>query len=133
MVDTYISAISMVMPVPNRSKNHVASPHRHSLAMDGSEPTLSLNDEAHSEGDMSVGRCGFIGHNELQAAVDGIGRVRCLITSWVDKHEDPTLGLFLCDQFASAEKIWSDILVAPDVRQTLGVWFGGIQFSHLCP
>lgn len=130
---TYIATVSVVMPIPDRSEDYVASPHRDPFAVDGGEPAFTFNDETHGESDVSMGWSGFMGHNELQTTVDGVGGVRGLIAGWIDEHQDAALGLFLSDQFAGADQVWTDVLVAPDVGFALGVWFGRVEFGHLCP
>lgn len=45
--------------------------------MDGGEAAFAFDDEAHGEGSVAVGRGGFVGHDELEAGVDGVGGEWC--------------------------------------------------------
>lgn len=61
--------LAVVVPVPGRCEDHVAPLHADAPALYGRKPTLALDDEPHSKGDMSVGLGRLVGHYQLQPAV----------------------------------------------------------------
>lgn len=129
----YITTISMIMPIPNRRKNDIASFHSHTLPMDSRKPSFTLDDETHGECNVTVGWCCLVWHDELETTVDRVGGIWCFVSCWVNEHENPAFCLFLGDEFTGADEIWTDVLVAPDVGRALRIWFWWVEFGHLGP
>ena len=140
----------MVMPIPCRRKDHIASVHSDATAVDCREPTVSFNDEPHGECRMAMGRGRLIRHNELQP---GIQSVRCErgIWSWfisigllvtksflptsfgVHKHEDPSLSLLFGDEITSFEQTRPDSGIIPNIGYALWIGSRRVQSGHLKP
>lgn len=67
------AVLAVVVPVPCRRQDDVATLHGDALAMHGRESPAAFDDEAHGEGGVPVRGGGFIGHDQLQARVEGVG------------------------------------------------------------
>lgn len=130
---TYFATVPMVMPVPNGCQNDVAPFHRHTFPVHRREATVAFDDEPHRERDMSVSWGGLVGHHQLQTAVDGIRGVGRLVPGRIDEHQHASLCLFLGDEFACAQQVGFDVLIAPDIRFALRIWRWRVEFGHLGP
>lgn len=60
-------------------------------------------------------------------------KIREHTSSGVNKHQHTPLGLFLGDQLAGAEELWTDSVIVPDMRDGLGIWQWRVQARHLRP
>ncbi len=67
------AVFAVVVPVPGRGEDHVAALHGDALAVHGGEAAGAFDYEAHGEGDVAVGAGNFVGHDELEACVEGVG------------------------------------------------------------
>ena len=66
---------SVIVPVPGRSQDHVASLHRDAFPVDGSKAALAFDDKPHGEGSVAMrGGC-LVGHDKLKAGVESVGSV----------------------------------------------------------
>jgi hypothetical protein len=72
------AVLAVVVPVPGRREDYVAALHGDALAMDGGEAALAFDYEAHSEGDVAVGAGDFVGHDELEAGIEGVCCEGCI-------------------------------------------------------
>jgi hypothetical protein len=57
--------VTVVVPSPRRSQDHVAALHVYLFAIDGSEAAVTFDDEAEREGNVTVGGRHLAGENEL--------------------------------------------------------------------
>lgn len=71
------SILAMVMVIPGRSEDDITALHGNSFTVNCCESSLSLNDEAHCKGSVTMCRGSLIGHDELETGVDCISCVRC--------------------------------------------------------
>ena len=79
---------TMIVPVHGGREDHVSAVHFDTSAMDSSEAAIAFDDEAHSEGRVSMGGGRLVRHYELEASIDSVG---CVRGSW------KLLGLYLGD------------------------------------
>lgn len=89
------AVLAVVVPVPGRREDHVAALHADAPAVHGGEAALALDDEAHGEGDVPVGAGRLVGHDELEACVEGVGREGGIFL--VGAHKSGCCGLPLRD------------------------------------
>jgi hypothetical protein len=66
--------LAMVVPVPCRREDDIASVHLYAATVHGGEAAVALDDESHGERRVPVGRRRLIGHDELKSGVDGVCR-----------------------------------------------------------
>lgn len=66
----------MIMPIPSRSEYHVELFHPDPLTMNSGEASGPFYDESQGECRVAVRRSRFIGENELEASVEGVGCIR---------------------------------------------------------
>ena len=69
---------AMVVIVPSRREDHIALLHLNSLSVNSSEATVAFDNEAHGKSSVTVGGGSFIGHDQLEACVESVGRIRCI-------------------------------------------------------
>lgn len=67
------AVLAVVVPVPGRRQDHVASLHRDAFAVYRCEAALALDDEPHGERCVSMCLCCFVGHHQLQSGVQCVG------------------------------------------------------------
>ena len=81
------------MPLPNRRQNKVPTAHLDPLTLYSRKPSVALNDKPHRERKVSVCRGCLTGEDELEARVEGVGRVWrfcSLVTDHLLQRSDPT-------------------------------------------
>lgn len=72
------AVFAMVVPVPRRRQDYIASLHEDPPAMHRSKSALAFDDEPHCKGYMPVGLCSLVGHDELQPCIQGVGGERSI-------------------------------------------------------
>lgn len=148
--------LAVVVPVPRGGQYDITTLHLDTTALDSGEATVPLDDEAHGKGSVAVGLGRLVWHDQLQAGVYGVGgewglwkeqpglawlnislkhlsyilRTTVMIVGtslWVGEHQNAALGLALCDKAASLDQAGADLVVAPHMRYTPGVWHRRVQ------
>lgn len=73
----FISALlAVVVPVPSGRDKNITRPHSDPTPLNGSETSLSLDDEPDGEGSMSMGRSYLVGLDQLQTSIESVGGER---------------------------------------------------------
>ena len=63
----------MIVPIHRWRQNDVPPTHLYASTMYGGKASLAFYNEAHGERNVSMCRCGFVGHDKLKAGVECVG------------------------------------------------------------
>lgn len=135
------AVLAVVVPVPGRRQDHVASLHGDAFAVHRGEAALALDDEPHGEGGVSMCLGRFVGHHQLQSGVECVGGegsvcvegagcelVECMC--WVGDGEEEN-GLEQCwvgdlikdspraglTSIKTRRSAWASVMISPALRR----------------
>ena len=91
------------------------------MAFDGGESAGGFDDEAHGEGDVTVGGSDFVWEDELEAPVDCVGCVGCfwfMLARISSALDDKHIRIFLLTSIRTLLSASSASTISPDLRSS---------------